>query len=487
LESLRFVDSTLTEHPDRRPNRPVLAALLSHWLSMLGVFLLVTALITWAFVLPLHGSSNPYIGIVTFVVIPILFVAGLVAIPAGLYLGRRQVRATLEAVEDRRVVVRRFLIFLGVATLINVIVGTQITYRAVEQMESVQFCGGACHVMTPHARSHQVSPHARVACVSCHVGEGARGVIEAKAAGTRQLVEVALNSYPRPVPSALGSGRLVPSNETCEHCHWPGKFSATRLKVLSKFGEDETNTETQTVLMMMVGGSRTGGIHGRHFGPGIEIRFAAADAQRETIPWVEYENANTGESRVYTVDGAGADVGSLPKIAMQCVDCHNRPAHTSLLPDRALDQEFAGGLLPTTLPYLKKKSKELLEATYGSSEEAATSIPNAIVGYYKQSHPEVYAARTADVEAAGRRVAEIYSRNVFPEFKVTWGTYRNNLGHESSPGCFRCHDEQHKSPEGKTITQDCAACHETIAIDETSPDVLKTLGLIQRMGAIRKQ
>lgn len=470
-------------------HRPVLAALTSHWLSMLGMFLLITALITWIFVLPLHdrgGSSNPYIGIVIFIVVPILFLTGLITIPVGVYLGRRQVRASLAAVDDRRVAVRRLLIFLGVTTLINVFVGTQITYRAVEQMESVQFCGGACHVMTPQARSHPVSPHARIACVECHVGEGARGFIEAKTAGTRQLVEVAFDTYPRPVPPALSSGRLVPSTETCEHCHWPDKFSATRLKVLSKFGEDETNTETQTVLMMMVGGSRTGGIHGKHFGPGIEIRFAAADAQRQTIPWVEFKNANTGESRVYTKDGTGADGASLPKIAMQCVDCHNRPAHTFLLPERALDQEFAGGWLPTTLPYLKKKSLEVLKATYASSEEAATKIPNAIVEYYKQAHPDVYAARGADVQAAGRRVAEVYSRNVFPELNVTWGTYQNNLGHDPAPGCFRCHDEEHKTPEGKTITQDCAVCHEAIAVDEASPEVLKTLGLAQRLGAIRK-
>src|SRR5687767_491898 len=164
-----------------QPRRPVLATLTSHWLSMLGLFFLITALITWIFVLPLQGrggTPNPYIGIVSFVVVPILFVTGLILIPIGMYLGRRQVRASLAAADDRRVVVRRLLIFLGVTTLINVVVGTQITYRAVEQMESVEFCGGACHVMTPQARSHPVSAHARVACVECHVGEGARGFIE---------------------------------------------------------------------------------------------------------------------------------------------------------------------------------------------------------------------------------------------------------------------------------------------------------------------
>ena len=172
---------------------------------------------------------------------------------------------------------------------------------------------------------------------------------------------------------------------------------------------------------------------------------------------------------------------------MQCVDCHNRPAHTFSPPDRALDLAFAGGQLPTTLPFLKKTSMEAVQATYASSEEAARKIPEAIEAYYKQSHPEIYASRTADVQNAGRQVAEIYGRNVFPDLKVAWGTYRNNLGHDSSPGCFRCHDDQHATPEGKTITMDCATCHEAIAVEEASPEVLKTLGLADRMAAIRKK
>ena len=45
---------------------------------------------------------------------------------------------------------------------------------------------------------------------------------------------------------------------------------------------------------------------------------------------------------------------------------------------------------------------------------------------------------------------------------VTWGTYANNVGHtrpDSFPGCFRCHDEDHKTKEGKVISQDCSLCH----------------------------
>jgi hypothetical protein len=473
-------------------DRPVLLLLTSHWLSLFGMFLVATALITWVFVLPLHARGqhpNPYIGIVVFIAVPICLLAGLIAVPVGLYLARRRIRDHLVSTGfDRRRAVRRLALFLGVTTLLNVVVGTQLTYRAVERMESVQFCGQSCHVMAPQARHHAVSPHARVSCVDCHVAEGARGWIESKAAGSRQLIDVALNRYPRPVPSPLASGRLVPSRETCERCHWPEKFAATRLKVITRFAPDEANSETQTVMMMMVGGTRSGGIHGKHFGSGIEISFVPADAERQSIPRVEYRNALTGERRVYrAADAAPEGTPAGQKVLMQCVDCHNRPTHTFGLPDAELDLALAGGWLPTSLPYLKKVGLDALHASYASSAEAAQKIPDTIASYYRQSYPEIYAARSADIQSAGRHIADIHGRNVFPDLHITWGTYKNNLGHTASPGCFRCHDDQHTTADGRTITQQCSSCHEVVALEEASPEILRTLGLAERMSAIRRK
>jgi hypothetical protein len=42
---------------------------------------------------------------------------------------------------------------------------------------------------------------------------------------------------------------------------------------------------------------------------------------------------------------------------------------------------------------------------------------------------------------------------------VQFGTYPNHAGHIDFPGCFRCHDDSHKTKEGKTISQYCEACH----------------------------
>ncbi len=479
------------ESVDPLRDRPFLVLVTSHWLSLLGLGLVATALISWLFVLPLQVRGhvdNPYIGIVVFIVVPVVLVAGLTMVPAGVLFARSRARRRLAVhIQDRKAAVRRLLLFLGAVTLVNVIVGTQATYRAVEHMESVQFCGQTCHVMTPEFRAHQASPHARVQCVECHVGEGASGWLESKMAGTRQLFEVAANSYPRPIPSAIESGRLVPARETCERCHWPEKFVSARLKVITRFAEDETNTPRQTVLMMMVGGSLTGGIHGSHFAPGIEIRFAAPDARRQKIPWVEVRDTRTGETRAYRAGDAAPGVeNGLPRYSMQCVDCHNRPTHAFDLPASAIDKAMALGQMPATLPFLKKKGVELLKVEYPSSAEAERRIPNDLAAYYRQVYPTIASERGADVAAASRALVRIYDTNVFPDLRVGWGQYPNNLGHEAFPGCFRCHDDQHRTADGKTITQDCGICHEAVAVEESSPEVLRVLGLQERILALRK-
>jgi len=473
-------------------NQPAWFILTRHWLSLAGVALVTTAGISWLFVLPqqIRGHvSNPYIGIIVFLILPIVFFLGLALIPIGVYLSKRQIRQGLPGAGfDRRAALHRLAWFFGVITLVNVIIGTQVTYRAVEHMETPQFCGATCHTMHPEFAAYQNSPHSRVECVECHVAPGAAGWVTSKAAGTRQLIETVLNTYRRPIPSALESNRLVPARETCENCHWPQAFGGVRLRVFSKYADDEANTRTQTVLMMMVGGGKFAGIHGAHVGRGVHIRYAAVDGARQTIPWVEYRNTTTGAVQTYVSSDSTADsLNALPKYEMQCVDCHNRPTHTFDLPDRAMDKALALGEIAVTLPYVKKKGVELLKASYNTSQEAADKLPRELVAFYQQNYPELYAKRSQDIGQAALAVLAIYNRNVFPDLKVTWGTYPNNLGHTDFPGCFRCHDGSHATRDGKSIIQDCSGCHEPLAIDEASPEILKTLGLAERIANVQKQ
>jgi len=470
----------------RRP--PLLVLLTSHWISMLGAALVTLAGCSWLFVLPAHlrgQVENPYIGLLIFVAIPIVFFLGLVLIPIGIALAHRRVRAGLALVDDRRTGWRRVAIFFGVMTLVNVLIGSQVTYRAVAHMETVQFCGQSCHVMQPEFTAHQVAPHQQVACIGCHVVPGASGWVKSKMAGTRQLAGVILNNFPRPIESAMESDRLVPSAETCEECHARDKFAAPRLRVLTKYKDNEANTRTETVLMMLIGGGRYGGIHGVHMGPGVHVRYAASDKKRQNIPWVEYRNSNTGVTQTFVAGGAASS--SLPTFEMQCVDCHNRPAHAFEVPDRAVDGAIATGQIPSSLPFIKKMGVELIKSEYKSGDEAGQRIAAGLASFYREKYPALYGQRTADIQNAGQALFAIYKRNVFPDLKVTWGAYPNNLGHADYPGCFRCHDESHTTADKKTITQDCAACHQALAMEEESPEILKALGVADKIVSFEKK
>jgi hypothetical protein len=171
---------------------------------------------------------------------------------------------------------------------------------------------------------------------------------------------------------------------------------------------------------------------------------------------------------------------------MQCVDCHNRPTHTFELPERAVDRALALGAIPVSLPYFKKQAVQILKAQYASNAEAVAKIPATLTAYYQKNHGPVFDQRLREIEDAGAALALIYNRNVFPDLKVTWGTYPNNLGHTDFPGCFRCHDERKQSGSNNTLTQDCSACHEMLATEETSSKVLETLGLAERLKELKK-
>lgn len=175
----------------------------------------------------------------------------------------------------------------------------------------------------------------------------------------------------------------------------------------------------------MVGGGKFAGIHGMHFGPGKQIRFAAADSKRQGIPWVEYRNNNTGTIRTFVSDGSKPDAyKNLPVYEMQCVDCHNRPTHTFESPERGLDSVLALGELSSSLPFIKKKGVELLKGPYLSQKEAAEKLPAALAEFYKQNYPGLATIRSQDIQQAAQSILGVYNRNVFPDLKVTWGPIR---------------------------------------------------------------
>jgi nitrate/TMAO reductase-like tetraheme cytochrome c subunit len=458
----------------------------NNWISLVGVVLVTTTTVLWLFLLPvtLKGETeNPYLGMLAFLTIPGPFFGGLILVPLGMWLKRRREGRTgiyppeFPTPSWSNPELRKLVYFVGLTTLANVVIGSQLAYSAVNYMDSVSFCGKTCHtVMEPEFTAYQSSPHSRVECVKCHIGPGASWFVQSKLSGTRQLLAVTFKTYPRPIPTPVHN--LRPARETCEACHWPQKYGEDRVRVINKFADDEANSLTKTVLLMKIGGGNHGiGIHGTHLGPGVTIRYAATDEQRQNIPWVEY-NA-PGRQTLYATADAKANGGGAPIRDMDCMDCHNRPSHSYDLPERGMDKAMAAGLISNTLPFVKKKGVEILKVNYPSRDEAARKIPAAFVKYYQDTYPAIYAQRQAEISASAKEVLAVWNRNIFPEMKVTWGAYPINIGHTDYPGCFRCHDGGHNAKDGKSISQDCNACHNLLAMDEAQPKILTDLGVVE--------
>jgi hypothetical protein len=146
------------------------------------------------------------------------------------------------------------------------------------------------------------------------------------------------------------------------------------------------------------------------------------------------------------------------------------------MPDRAVDKALALGRMSASLPLLKKAALEILRTAYKDSADAASKIPGAVAAFYGSHYPDLARSRAEDVKEAGAVVADIYSRNVFPELGINWGTYPDNSGHQTAPGCFRCHDGEHVAATGEVITNNCFVCHFPSAVGETKPEILKLLG-----------
>jgi hypothetical protein len=440
--------------------------------SIAGALLVTTSAVLFLFVflLDLFGMhTNPYLGIVFFLLLPAVFVFGLLLIPIGALFERRRQHKGLPPRRWPRIdlndpVQRRGMFGVALLTLVNVLIVSLAAYRGIEFMDSPQFCGQVCHtVMQPEYTAYQDGPHSRVRCVDCHIGPGASWFVKSKLDGTRQVIAVLRGTYSRPIASPVHN--LRPARDTCEQCHWPAKFHGDKVEVLREYADDEANTESVTRLLVHVGGGseRLGvgsGIHW-HMNVANRIEYVATDEQRQTIPYVRLTDrqGNVREYRVAGVSDAALAKGEHRQ--MDCVDCHNRPSHMfAASPERAIDAAIAQGLIPRGVPFIRREAVAALKVAYPDRDTAQREIDKRLRAFYSTKYPQVVEVHGGDLEQAVRSTQLAYSRNVFPQMNVTWGTHENNLGHVDSAGCFRCHDDNHKSADGHVISQDCSLCHE---------------------------
>ena len=410
--------------------RIVLSLSVVHWLTSVGV-VLTTASAGVFLLLVFQQFDNPYIGIIVFLIIPAIFVLGLLLMPLGMAVAARRHGGyrKLIALPHEGPQLARLGWAIAFATLANAGILTAAAYHGVAVMDSKQFCGETCHsAMQPQYVRYQNSRHAAIPCVDCHIGGGAEAFIHYKISGVRQLIRLTTNTYHRPIPPAMD--RLRPANDTCGQCHSQSK-QEDRLKVLRHYDDDEQSTEKTTVLFLKIGSK----IHKAHVGGNIEYSAATTDPQ--TIPTV------TVDGKTYAAEGASP--GPIRR-KMDCMDCHNRSGHDFQTPEDAVDRAIAEGKLDRLRPFTRRDAVAALKGKLPISQQPAA-------------------------------VQEIYAANIYPGMNITWNTYPNNIGHTASPGCFRCHDDQHKTKTGESITQDCSACHEPIAVEEPNPEILKTLGM----------
>lgn len=297
----------------------------------------VTVIGFWVIELLGQGINNPYLNIIFSFLLPALFVLGLILIPIGMLQRHRmlqktgQIPSVFPKIDFNDRVFRHGVDIVLVATIANLLVVSIASYRGASYMDSPQFCGQACHVMNPEYTAYKISPHSHVACVECHIGPGLESFFAAKVEGTKQVFEVMTDSYPRPIPVPVMN--LRPARYTCESCHTPNRFDGDLLMVFSRFGNDEKNTETQTVLILHLGGvnsfSQRSGIHGVHLG---HIEYIATDKSRSKIPWVEVVHPN-GTKTVYSSLPPGSAPPKGERRVMDCIDCHNAaPSLATWLP-----------------------------------------------------------------------------------------------------------------------------------------------------------
>jgi len=320
----------------------------NNWISLLGGAITTASAMVlvgfWVVSFFGHGgSTNPYLGIIFELILPGVFVAGLVTILIGILTRRSYLVATDQVpsffpeISIHDPIFRHGLDFVVVATLINfVIVGTA-CYRGVAYMETVSFCGSTCHVMLPENTAYHISSHAGVACTQCHVAPGTAGYVHAKVNGAKQLLEVVFHNYPAPI---MADNKLPAAATTCLECHLPSSFIGDKLRVSSAFADDEPNSKTSSLTMLHVGGrdsfGRLSGIHGAHMG---KIQYISTDSGNQAISWVGKTEDNGSVTQFVSGDPKKLVTGQ--KRTMDCIDCHNSVGHTFTTPEDALNEDMA--------------------------------------------------------------------------------------------------------------------------------------------------
>jgi len=455
----------------------------ANWMSMFGSALVTSTIVGFLFfeILTISGViHNAYVGLITYLAFPALFITGLLLIPLGLWIEARRkgksIKMMLAERFDQELLTPKrtgslLLKTVGILTIFNLIILGLASTRMLHFMESANFCGTACHsVMGPEWATYQQSPHARVACVDCHVGEGLGGLVDSKINGAWQMISVTFDLYEKPIPTPVHN--LRPARNTCEKCHWPEMFHGDKIKQYIHFENDSTSAPTYTTLMMKIGSGKIGQSSGSHWhvSPENEVRYASLNDQREEIAWIDVRQPGGSYKRFSNqrLEYSGKDQKEYSR-TMDCVDCHNRATHIYELPSEAIDLRIAQGLIDRSLPFAKSIAMTALMANYPDYNSAKEGIAKAISRRYNELLSVVTALDSVKIAQLISAVQSIHLRNIHPGMNVKWGSYPNHLGHSDGRGCFRCHNPNMVDEKGIAISMDCTMCHSILANGSPRP------------------
>ena len=413
------------------PPKPNWSAAFRNWISIAGCLIILAGVFSFLLLAGLDllaHFSNPYLGILTYMVTPGVGAGGIFLVVLGAWLERRRqpkagfdstVKIDFSCPRDRRIL--GFFIVGGLVFM--------------------------------------------VACVECHIGAGATWFVKSKMSGSYQVYAVLADKYSRPIPTPVKN--LRPAQETCEQCHWPSKFVGNLDRTFNYFLTDATNTPYSVRLLLKVGGADpthgpVGGIHW-HMSVANKIEYYASDDGRQKIPYVRMTDAQG----VVTEFRAGKFTNAVSEASirrMDCIDCHNRPAHLFATPVDAVNLALSLGKIDRSLLYIKTNAVDVLAKHYATTDEALKGIATTLANRYPGD---------ARISATIDAVQDIYTNNFFPEMNTDWRAHPSNLGHKDWPGCFRCHDGEHKTADGKRMIKanDCTACHIILA-QGTGPELL---------------
>jgi nitrate/TMAO reductase-like tetraheme cytochrome c subunit len=358
--------------------------------------------------------------------------------------------------------------------------------------ETAGFCS-QCHTMTPEMKAYKLSPHRDVACGECHVAPGLGGLIKAKLNGAKQTLEVLAGTYPEPIRPP-DHDELPSPKDTCMKCHSLSEIASegnpAKLILKPRYREDRANTRETVAVMVRPAGLSDGRGIGAHWHVQQKVEFTSPneDSQKIDLVRVTYRNGRTvqfiSRKQVGVSSDVRPDIGRLTRTEatrpMDCITCHNRIGHEIPTPSQALDSSLAGGKISQSLPYIKREGVARIGESYKSTGEADRAI-EGIRGTYAAKYPLVARTQRRNIDRAVDQLKLLYELVATPEMKAVAADYPNNLGHESGPGCFRCHDGAHfeVGPRGrllnKVIPWACTTCH-------TFPQVGRTVSSVSVLG-----